>query len=76
MKYLDENGLAYLWSQIEAQSGGGSSIEEIYVGSTAPASGNYKVWIDSQGTVSKILTSGQVEDLIDSKLEEVENGYY
>lgn len=83
MKYLDNTGLAHLWSEILNVAG-----DEIYIGTTAPAAdSNYKVWVNPNGTSSSLVTLAQIQELgyqtaaqvqsaISTALGEVENGTY
>lgn len=59
MQYLNDTGLAHLWSKILEATG-----DEVYIGTSAPAANsNYTVWINPTGTPSSLVTLAQIQAL-------------
>lgn len=70
------NGNSILGSGNITIEGGGSSTEEIYIGTDEPTDPNVKMWVVPTGDLDSLVTLSEVEQLIDNKLNDVLNELY
>lgn len=60
-----------------AANGGGSSVEEIYIGTEEPTNSNALIWINPEGVKTEgVATISDVNDLIAAAIGGIENGAY